>query len=313
MRPVFRSLPTALVFGAAFLLVQVAPSPFHLFGSEQAVAKDKGSKGSHGKSGSRGRKSSSRGGSKSKSNSKSSRSGGQNQTKSAKSSVASTKKTTVSVTKGKPQAVVREYALANGLKQGEVASLLKSWNSLNRNEQAYLNNLNNPNSLPGKQVAYIRQNMTADTALSEFETMGGDPLNPPTEDAAQAAQATIDLYNAWTAYQAATDPTVQADLLADFEALGGVQATPPTEPEATEAQAVIDQYGAWTSYQQAETAAEDALLAASVSYGANTDAETLADLRETVDVIITTKGLDTLVSEADATAETVEPETTAAP
>src|SRR5207244_111547 len=47
--------------------------------------------------------------------------------------------------------VVHQYALANGLKQGELASSLKSWNSLNANPNAFLNNLDNPDSLHGLQ------------------------------------------------------------------------------------------------------------------------------------------------------------------
>jgi hypothetical protein len=187
---------------------------------------------------------------------------------------------------------------ANGLKQGDVAKLLKSWNSLNRNEQAYLNNADNPKSLPGKQVAYIRGNIAAAAALEEFNALGGVA---PTEEEAQAAQHTVDLYGAWTEYQTALPGRRQAELLAEFPELGD-PASLPTETEAADAQTVVDQHSAWTKYQDAAAAADDAFLAASVSYGAGTNETLLTDLRTTVDAIIAQKGLDTLVTELDAAA-----------
>ena len=37
--------------------------------------------------------------------------------------------------------------------------------------------------------------------LADFEALGGDPLNPPTEGESIAAQTLAAQYNAWTGYQ----------------------------------------------------------------------------------------------------------------
>jgi hypothetical protein len=265
MNPAPRLLATGILAGFAFLSVQLAPLPSISTGKAYAAGKnDKGDNGNRGKSDERG----------------------------AGQASASTDESTGDVG---PEAAIRQYVSANGLKQGDVAKLLKSWNSLNRNEQAYLNNADNPKSLPGKQVAYIRGNIAAAAALEEFNALGGVA---PTEEEAQAAQHTVDLYGAWTEYQTAL-PERQAELLAEFPELGD-PASLPTGAEAADAQMVLDQHAAWTNYQDATAAADDAFLAASVSYGAGTDEALLADLRTTVDAIIAEKGLDALVTELDA-------------
>lgn len=290
----FRLLLTAAIASSAFVFVSAAPSTFAPFGSEPAFAKGKGSgkgssKKSRGKSGSKGKSSSSKG--------KSGSAPGQG------SGVAS-------ASAAVPKSVVRQYVIANGLKQGDVASLLKSWNSLNRNEQAYLNNMDNPNSLPGLQIAYIRDNIAAEGALADFEALGGDVLDPPTEEESAAAQSLIDQYDAWTAYQEAdpADVETQAGLLADFEALGGDPLDPPTEEDSAAAQTLTSQYDAWTTYEDAEAAAQDAFQSASVSYGDEIDEGTFDELRGKVDGIIELKGLETLVTEYDAAAAESEPD-----
>jgi hypothetical protein len=182
--------------------------------------------------------------------------------------------------------------IANGLNQGEVASFLKSWNSLNRDPRAYEATMGNLNSLPGLQYAYVTANAAAQDALAAFESLGGNPDNPPTDTDAAAAQALIEQYNAWVAYQSAdpADLDAQAELLAAFETLGGDPASPPGEVDSLAAQSVIEQYGAWTAYLNTEADAADAFLAASVSYqSGDYDEATLAELRALVDGIVATK------------------------
>src|SRR3990167_7020241 len=188
-----RRFVPAFVAAFAFLLVNAAPSSIDMFGVAPASAKKGGNGGGNG-------------GGKSNKSSKSASAGGASN---GKSSTAPGKTKLVGTTKlasanpkalgtKTPKSIVRQYVLEKGLKQGEVASLLKSWNSLNRNEQAYLYNMDNPNSLPGLQIAYIRENMNADAALTAFTDLGGIPDNPPDETdlfAAQdalAAQAVVD-------------------------------------------------------------------------------------------------------------------------
>jgi hypothetical protein len=208
--------------------------------------------------------------------------------------------------------------LANGLKQGDVASLLKSWNSLNRNEQAYLNNMDNLNSLPGLQVAYIRENMNAEAALTAFTDLNGNPDEPPDQTDLLAAKDAL-------AAQAVLD--AQARILAEtpapgdeelVEAYGGadlaqtvVDAFADTYSPA-DPQTIIDQFNAWTTYQGAAALAEDAFLAASVSYkGEVYDEAVFGALREHVDGIVEMKGLDTLIADFDAAAaDATEPEPT---
>jgi hypothetical protein len=308
---------TAAIASSAFLFVSAAPSTFAPFGNEPALAKGKGSgkgsskKKSSGKSGSKGKSSSSQG----------------------KSSSAPGQGTGVaSASAAVPKSIVRQYVLENGLKQGDVASQLKSWNSLNRNEQAYLNNMDNPNSLPGRQIAYIRDKIAAEGALAGFIATGGDPLDPPSEDEVNTAQAEADLladqYDAWTAYQDALDfdsanpdlanPELTASLGAEWDAISGGLTEGPSEDDALAAQTQADQlatqYDAWTDYEAAKTAAQDAFVGASVSYnGTPYDEETYGPLREQVDGIIALKGLDTMVTEYDAAAAEGEPSEPDAP
>ena len=134
-----RRFVPAFVAAFAFLLVNAAPSSIDMFGVAPAFAKKGGNGGGNG-------------GGKSNKSSKSASAGG---TSNGKSSTAPGKvklngaTTTLASTNAKvqgtkmPKSIVRQYVLDKGLKQGEVASLLKSWNSLNRNEQAYLNNMDN--------------------------------------------------------------------------------------------------------------------------------------------------------------------------
>jgi hypothetical protein len=184
-----------------------------------------------------------------------------------------------------PQAVVRQYALTTGMKQGELARALKSWNSLNRNMQAYLANMNNPKSLPGLQIAYVRENLKTQAALEAFIAAGGDPSSPPTEAAYTAAQGVL-------AAEAATPGTYTAE-------------------EVKAAQTVVEQYEAWSEYSTAAGAAEEAFAAASVSYSSSVDPQTMVEVRSYVDGIIEMKGLDTLVSEYDEAAAASESTTTA--
>lgn len=201
-----------------------------------------------------------------------------------------------------PQAVVRQYALANDMKMGELASALKSWNSLNRNMQAYLNNMDNPNSLPGLQIAYVRESLNTQTSLDSFIALGGDPTDPPTEEESAAAQ---DALAAQTLLdeEAATPGTYTQEELDAAQAV--VDAYAGDDP-----QTVVDQYDAWGDYQTADVAADDAFAAASVSYNSSYDPETLDEVRSYVDDIIELKGLDTLVSDYDAEAAAEDDPTT---
>lgn len=194
-------------------------------------------------------------------------------------------------TNGKPKSAVRQYVIANDLKQGDVARVLKSWNSLNRNPQAFLNNLDNPSSLPGKQSAYVCDNASAQTALSDFTTAGGDPTNPPSQTDAQAAQ---DYLDAWTTL----GTNDLADVLANstnydpsvVDAANLINGSTFTDQAA--AQTVVDQYNAYTTYQTAEAQAETSFMAASVSYSGDYN-DAMAAVREKVDGVIATKNLDT--------------------
>jgi hypothetical protein len=186
--------------------------------------------------------------------------------------------------------VVHQYALANGLKQGDVASSLKSWNSLNANPNAFLNKLDNPNSLHGKQAKYICDNATSQTALTDFTNLGGDPANPPSADDFAAAQA----YLSAVALLGGADPaTVAADPESSPEQIDAANLILASTLTGDTAQGVVDQYNAWTLYQGAEGAAEDSFLAASVSYKGATYDDAMTALRGTVDGVITQKGLDT--------------------
>jgi hypothetical protein len=342
-RPSRRFAP-ALLAAFAFLLVNAAPASIDMLGVAPAFAKKGGNGGGNGGGGGNGN-----GGGKSNKGNKSASAGGASNGKSstapgkAKLSGTAFASANAKVQGTKtPKSIVRQYVLANGLKQGDVASLLKSWNSLNRNEQAYLNNMDNPNSLPGLQIAYIRENMNAGAALAAFESLGGSLANPPTETdllAAQDALAAEAVLDAQAVLDApivldeyAADPLSHTDeeflaAQAVVDGYAGGAAAAQTvvdgytgdDPQTVvdgfaaaysfDAQTVIDQFNAFTDYQGAEALAEDAFLAASVSYkGELYDEAVFGDLRETVDAIVAMKGLDTLVADFDAAAEPIEPQ-----
>jgi hypothetical protein len=227
-----------------------------------------------------------------------------------------------------PNTLVGQYAYANDLKQGDLASLLKSWNSLNRNEQAFLNNVDNLASLPGKQLAYIRESMNAGGLLADFEALGGDPDNPPTDEdlmAAQdviAARAVLDAEAVLAAQELIASGLYEEgdpEYIAAQELLDGYEDDPQAVIDAYEAgeltpqeivdayegdpDAVIDQYNAWDVYQTADAGALDAFLAASVSYSGDDDAETMEKLRLHVDGIIALGDLGALVADDDAAAD----------
>jgi len=154
---------------------------------------------------------------------------------------------------------VHQYALASGQNQGKISSALKSWNSLNANPKAFLNNLDNPNSLLGKEAKYVCDNATAQADLASFQTIYGD--TPPTLDEFNAASAVV------------ADPNASV------------------EDKAT-AQQVIYAYNAYQDYLTAETAAQDSFLAAGVSYRGATYDDSMVALRETVDGVIAQKAFD---------------------
>lgn len=186
-----------------------------------------------------------------------------------------------------PHSVVRQYVIANGLKQGELARTLKSWNSLNANPKAFINNLDNPNSLLGKEARYICANAATDTALTTFTDLGGNPQSPPTEQAAADAQAYLDalmLLDGADPNTVATDPNSTTEEVAAANLVLGSDLTETT------AQAIVDQYDAWVAYQKAQQEATDSFAAASVSYRKSTD---LSALKAKVDDIIAQQGLDT--------------------
>lgn len=188
-----------------------------------------------------------------------------------------------------PHAVVRQYALANGLKQGDVAKTLKSWNSLNANPKAFLNNLDNPNSLKGKQAQYICDNATSQTALTDFTDLGGDPNNPPTAQDATDAQAYLDALALLGENDAQTVVDAPEGTYSDAE-IAAANTVLDSTLTAESAQAVLDQRAAWLAYEGSAQQASDSFAAASVSYHGTTD---LTALRKTVDGIIALKGLDT--------------------
>jgi len=182
---------------------------------------------------------------------------------------------------------VHQYALATGMKQGDLASSLKSWNSLNANPHAFLNNLDNPNSLLGKEAKYVCDDAVSQTALTDFVSSGGDPANPPTQsqlDAATAylgALATLADINSSLADQEAANAVIAAN---------AALAVPLTSDSAN---TVIAQFNDWQAYQAADAAAQGSFLAASVSYKGATYDSGMAALRTTVNGIITQKGFDT--------------------
>lgn len=172
---------------------------------------------------------------------------------------------------------VHEYVVANGLKQGDVSSSLKSWNSLNANSKAFLNNLGNPNSLLGKEATYICDNAQTQTDLAGFVTAGGDPSAPPSQDDYDAAIALL----------AGANPD---SILAD----------PASTPEQVAAANTIIQFNDWTAYQASAAKADTSFAAASVSYGDGAD---LSHVRTLVDTIVEQKSLAGLCSTKTAAAQ----------
>lgn len=187
-----------------------------------------------------------------------------------------------------PHSIVRQYAIANGLKQGDVAKSLKSWNSLNANPKAFLNNLDNPNSRLGREAKYICDNAGSQTALASFTDLGGNPDNPPTAQEAADAQALLDAFDVLGTDDPATvagDPTSYS---ADEVDAANLVLGSSLDKEG--AQAVVDQFEAWTAAQNSAQQATDSFVAAT---GGHRSAGDLADLRKTVDGIIAQKNLDT--------------------
>jgi hypothetical protein len=203
---------------------------------------------------------------------------------------------------------VHQYALASGLKQGDVASALKSWNSLNANPHAFLNNLNNPHSLLGKEAKYVCDSAGSQAALATFTGAGGNPASPPTQEQFDGASA----YLAAVALLAGADPaTVAADPGSSTEEIAAANilianaaaATPLTSESAD---AIVTQFGDWQSYQAAEGTAQDSFLSASVSYKGATYSSSMSALRSSVDAIVTQKGLDASTMCAASTAVATE-------
>ena len=202
---------------------------------------------------------------------------------------------------GSPHSVVRQYVLANpGLKQGQVASSLKSWNSLNANPKAFLNNLDNPNSLLGKEAAYICASSTAQSDLTKFNDLvpTGTPPSPDEVKAAQDFLTAETTLGTLDPQKVVDNPNLYPDKVAAAKLLLAnlKLATPLTDETA---QATIDAADAWTAYQKADASAAGAFATASVSYKGSTD---LTELRKTVDAIIAQKGLDTTKLCATSTA-----------
>jgi len=206
---------------------------------------------------------------------------------------------------GTPHSVVRQYAIANGLRQGQVASSLKSWNSLNANPKAFLNNLDNPNSLLGKEAAYICASSTAQAALGEFTDLAGPSGTPPTSaevDAAQAFLTAKAMLGSLDPKTVSGDPTnyTQEEVDAANLLLANAKLDRPLTTET--AQVTLDEAGAWAAYQKADQTAAGAFAAASVSQKGDAD---LTQLRARVDAIVALKGLDTtkLCSTSSASAQ----------
>jgi hypothetical protein len=187
---------------------------------------------------------------------------------------------------------VHQYVLATGQKQGDVASSLKSWNSLNANPKAFEHNLNNPHSLLGKEAKYMCDNASAQEALATFNNLPGAPTSPPTADEVTVAQkylAAVQLVG--------TDPATLQAIVADGSSSSDEEKTAANlvltstlMPDT--AQQVIAENDAWIVYQQSAARADASFAGASVSYKGATTAQ-LTQLRATVDGVIAQKGLDT--------------------
>jgi hypothetical protein len=184
--------------------------------------------------------------------------------------------------------VVHAAALASGMSQGELSSSLKSWNSLNANPHAFLNALDNPNSLHGKQAAYICNNATSVAALADFEALGGDPAIPPRETEFNDANSYLD---AVTLLGGVAPTDVLADPLSTPEMIDAANLVLASTLTPESAETLIDQYNAYLAYGTAEAAAEDSFLVASVSSKGAT-AEELEAVRTNVDTVVMEKGMD---------------------
>jgi hypothetical protein len=341
MRRRLRNVSLTLLVGSALFVVSAIPTTVGPLGSQTAQAQGNSDGGNNGNgggnndggngggndAGDRGNNGGGNGGGGGGSaNANADAAGGNSHASSAPGHNKSTDAVASAVnpaTAGTPSAVVRQYVIEQGLKQGDVAKLLKSWNSLNRNPQAFAHNATNLNSLAGLQLAYIRDmsaaseaaNVAADaladytTALTTFTGAGGVIADPPTEaDLVASSEAIL-------AGELLVPGTYTAEELASAtEAYGGA-----FTGDATQAQAVVDAfattygssdplavvalYTAWSGYQTAEATAlaaeataEQAFIAASVSYRGVTDPATLDALRALVDDIIATQGLDVMVT-----------------
>ncbi len=300
MSPRLRTVSLAFLAASAFVLSGALPGPFGTIAGGPAFAQGNG--GSHGGGGGGNSSSSSSshggGGSSASSSSASSGSNGKSSTAPGRTKTSSQFASASShSSSGTPKALIRQYVLATGLKQGDVARVLKSWNSLNRNLRAFAATAGKTKSLPALQVAYIRDNALAEDQLAAFTALGGDPNNPPSQDQFDAASS----------YLAAQQLLAEADggtgvdaatVLADpnsFDPALVDAANTVNDYGGPDAQTVVDQFNAWSDYQTAEAAAADAFKAASVSYR-NADQATLDSLRNLVDDIVATQGLDTLAS-----------------
>jgi hypothetical protein len=198
-----------------------------------------------------------------------------------------------------PNSLVRQYVLANDLKQGDVAKLLKSWNSLNRNWNAYLNNMDNPGSLPGLQLAYIRDHnavVGAQDAFSEAAALAGlETVDPaaidPDEWAAQVTAAQAVLEDEGAAQDAADAQALlgSLDAQAVVDAAELLEAAAGDEAAVTEVEGTLDpalvaaandpgllQAAQDVVAYEAELEAATLIVAADDAYQAYVEAETSA-------------------------------------
>ena len=284
MSPRLRNLSLALLAGAALVVAGTLPTPFGALGLRAAYAHGNG--GGGGGSGGNGGSSNHGGGA-----------GNSASTSHGQSGLHANVASTGNQSSGTPHSIIRQYVIATGLSQGQVASQLKSWNSLNRNPKAFAAAMKNPNSLPALQIAYIKDNVTAQADLAAFVKLGGNPNNPPTLQQDQSAQAYISASQELAAAKVTAATVLAAPPGTYSQALVAAATTVNSSSftSVADAQTVVDQYNAWSTYQTAEATALDAFKAASVSYK-NSSPATLDALKKLVDSIVTTEGLDTMVS-----------------
>lgn len=183
--------------------------------------------------------------------------------------------------------VVRANVVATGAKQGDVASILKSWNSLNANPKAFADNLNNPNSLLGKEAVYVCANSAAKDAEAAFTSLAPSG-NPPTADQVASAQSYLDAQGVLGALK-------PADVLADPSSYSQAEVDAATLISTStltiqDAQNTINAQKAWDGFQNTSLTAGTAFATASVSYKGSSD---LSALRAKVDEIVALKNLDT--------------------